>query len=117
MENIYQFLIDYITIIETVALIVMGGIIAYYKSTAKLKGVVAELIAEAEQAFDSTKSGGKRFAWVVNKLYELIPAPLKAIINKQMIEQIVQGTFDSMAAYAKTQLDRAVDKAIPDKEG
>ena len=116
MENIYQFLIDYITIIETVALIVMGGIIAYYKSNAKLKGVVAELIAEAEQAFDSTKSGGKRFAWVVNKLYELIPAPLKAIINKQMIEQIVQGTFDSMAAYAKTQLDRAVDKAIPDKE-
>ena len=117
MENIYQFLIDYIVVFETIALIIMGGSIAYYKSNAKLKGVVAELIAEAEQAFDSTKSGGKRFAWVVNKLYELIPAPLKAIINKQMIEQIVQGTFDSMAAFAKTQLDKAVDKAIPDKEG
>lgn len=114
MENV--FFAENIAAVETVIIIMMGGIIAYYKSNAKLNGVIAALITEAEQTFDSAKSGGKRFEWVVNKLYELIPAPLKAVITRQVIEQIVQGTFDSMAAFAKTQLDRVVDKVIPNGE-
>ncbi len=105
--------INIIEILKWVALLLMGAGLAYYRTNAKLQRLVAGLIAQAETAFDGTKTGGAKFAWVCNKIYSMIPAPLQAIITEQMIEDIVQGTFNSMAAYAKTQLDKLVDTAIP----
>ena len=91
----------------------LGALIAYYRTNAKLQRFVAGLIAQAESTYGSG-TGGVKFEWVCSKIYLMVPVPLQAIINKQMIETTVQGTFNSMAAYAKTQLDKLVDTAIPE---
>lgn len=106
-----------INIIEALqwgGLLLLGAGLAYYRTNAKLQQYVARLITAAEAKYTATKSGGAKFAFVCSQIYKLVPVPLRVIITQQMIEQIVQGTFNSMAAYAKTQLDRLVDTAIPD---
>ncbi len=107
--------INIIEVLQWTGLLLFGMGMAYYRTNAKLQTHIAFLISRAEEAFVGVKVGGKRFAWVCDTLYNAVPLPLKAIITRQMIEQIVQGTFDAMAAYAKTQLDRLVDTAIPGK--
>lgn len=98
---------------EVVLYAIMGAGIAYYRTSTKLQKLVADLIAQAESTYGSG-TGGAKFAWVTSKVYALVPLPLKAIINEQMIEEVVQGTFNSMAAYARMQIDRLVDTTIPD---
>lgn len=109
--------IDAGTIFEVakyIAILIFGAATAYYRTNAKLQKFVAGLITQAETAYSGVKTGGVKFEWVCNKIYSMIPAPLKLIVTRQMIEEIVQGTFNSMAAYAKTQLNKLVDTAIPD---
>lgn len=105
---------DYIEIIKTILMIVLGGLAIYFKCNEQLQKKVAEitakaiiLIKEAEEIYnDGTKQGGERFEWVVNELYKLIPTPLNKIITKSMIAEIVQSTFDEIKSYTDIQLDK-----------
>ncbi len=106
--------INIIEVLQWAGLLLMGAGLAYYRTNAKLQRFVAGLIARAEIKYAEAKSGGVKFEWVCSTIYRLIPVPLRVVITRQMIEQLVQGTFNSMAAYAKTQLDKLVDTAIPD---
>ena len=116
LNDIKNIIVANIGYAEMVIYAVMGALIAYYKTSTKLQKFVADLIAQAESTYGSG-TGGAKFAWVTSKVYALVPLPLKAIINEQMIGDIVQGTFNSMAAYARTQLDKLVDTAVPDTTG
>ena len=49
-------------------------------------------------------------AAVVDKLYSLVPEGLNKIVTRAMIEEIVQSTFNEIEEYARTTLDKAVDK-------
>ncbi len=106
--------INIIEVLQWTGLLLLGIGTAYYHTNAKLQKFVAGLIAQAETAYSGIKTGSVKFEWVCNKIYSMIPVPLQALITRQMIEEIVQGTFDAMAAYAKTQLDKLVDTAISD---
>ena len=93
--------------------LIFGALSAYFRAHDKLRGSSIKYIAEAEELYkDSTKAGGQKFSWVVDALYDLIPAPLKIIVSKKCIEKIVQSSFDSIEAYAKMQLDIAVEKYL-----
>lgn len=108
------------TIIEFVKIvlyILLGGLALYFRTTTKLNQTVNEIITDAESMYaDTVKSGGKKFVWCVDTLYSLLPKPLRLIIPRNIVEMIVQNTFNSMEDYAKTQLDKAVDKALDKKE-
>lgn len=108
--------INIIEVLQWSGLLLLGAGLAYYRTNAKLQQFVAGLITQAETNFNGTKTGGVKFAWVCGKIYDLVPVPLRVLITKQMIETIVQGAFNAMAAYAKTQLDKLVDTAILDTE-
>ena len=43
-----------------------------------------------------------------------MPAGLKPFFSHDLMEQIVQGAFDAIQSFAKKQLDKVVDKVIPD---
>lgn len=102
-----------LNIVQILAYVVLGGLTLYFKYNTKLNSRVAEFIKDAEQAFeDYTNSGNEKFNWVIDKLYALIPAPLNLIFTRDMIGGIVQRTFDEIEEYAKTQLDKAVDKVV-----
>lgn len=106
--------------VEIVLYIILGAIIVYFRNSAAakakvaeieswtgiIKGSVASLISRAEKEFNGAKRGGEKFEWVVNKLYGLLPIPIQAVITRDIIADIVQGTFDSMAAYAAKQADK-----------
>ncbi len=106
-----------VEIIKTILMIILGGLAIYFKCNVQLQKRIAEisakaitLIKEAEEMYaDGTKQGGKRFEWVVNELYKLIPQPFNKIITKTMIAEIVQSTFDEVKEYTKIQLDKLTD--------
>lgn len=93
--------------------ILFGALTAYFNQNNKLKDSALKYITEAEEMYkDSTKAGGLKFTWVVETLYNLVPGPLKFIITKSCIEKLVQNTFDEIEAYAKMQLEKAVDEML-----
>jgi hypothetical protein len=100
-----------IEILRLTAMLALGFAALYFKVSTDLRAKTATLITEAEQTYkDTARAGGEKFAWVVDNLYAFLPAPLRLIVGRAMVEQMVQGTFDALAAYAKTQLDRIFDR-------
>ena len=109
--------LDIVGLVLTAAL---GGIALYFKHSLtaqkKAKEIQATLnqvkdntmvmIARAEEAYvDTTKAGGRKFEYVVTRLYDMVPVALRGIITREMIEDIVQSTFDEMQTFVQTQLD------------
>ncbi len=104
-------------IIIPILTIILGGLTAYIKANEKLRNSSIQYITQAEEVYkDSTKAGGQKFSWVVESLYNLVPRALRIIVTKSCIEKLVQSTFNGVEAYAKTQLDKAVDKYFENAE-
>ena len=102
-------------IIMTILAIIFGGLSLYFGANNKLNKTVTGLINQAEDMYkDSTKAGGSKFEWVVSKIYSFIPVKLTPFISRELVEVVVQKTFDIMQSFAKTQLDKVIDKNIPD---
>lgn len=114
-----------IEIVKYGLITICGGLSLYFKYSTKaqtkakqIQETIADITAkavifikEAEERYkDVTNAGDQKFEEVVTKLYDLVPSALRNIITRDMIAQIVQSTFDEIEAYAKTQLDKAVDK-------
>lgn len=111
-------------ILQVLLYVVLGGVAIYFKTSQKAQAKAKEIqttmaniaakavifIKEAEDTYkDTTNAGGQKFDEVVTRLYALVPDGLNMIITRQMIEEIVQSTFDQIEAYAKTQLDKVID--------
>lgn len=109
---------DIMEYVKVVAMFLLGGLALYVQYNKKVQEKIAEitakavaLIKEAEEIYkDTSKSGGAKKAWVVEQLYRLVPKPLNMIITKDMIDQMVESTFQEIENYAKQQLDKYVDK-------
>ncbi len=109
MENLYKIL----QILMPILTIAFGALSAYLRTNEKLRSSSIKYIAEAEEMYkDITKAGGQKFTWVVDTLYNLVPVPMRIIITRGCIEKMVQSTFDGIEEYAKTQLDKAIDKYV-----
>lgn len=105
------------TILQVLVYVVLGGLAFYYNKNAKLQKSVTELINTAESMYtDTTKAGGKRFEWVVDSLYNLLPAALRTIVPRSWIESLVQKVFDEMKDFAQKNLDAAMNKVLSDTE-
>ena len=118
--------INWTEIIAYILTVALGALSIYFKRSeaaqskaaevenwlAEIKGSAAKYIVKAEKLFEGTQRGGEKFAWAVESLHMLLPVPIRAFITEDMIADIIQGSFDAMAEYAATQLD----KAISDKE-
>lgn len=112
-------------VLQFVAYIVLGGLAIWFKTSEKaqkkakeIQETLAELganavilIKQAEEDYqDVTNAGGDKFNQVVDQLYSLVPNGLNKIIDREMIEDIVQSTFDEIEEYVKLQLDKATEK-------
>ena len=116
--------INWTEILSYILTIALGALSIYYKRSAAAQSKAAEIdgwlsemknksasyIAKAEETFAGTQRGGEKFAWVVDSLWSWLPHQMRLFITKDMIGEIVQATFDSMADYAATQLDRAISR-------
>lgn len=90
---------------------VFGGLSLWYRQNAAIRSKAAEFIAEAENRYKKlTKSGGIKFEWVAFKVYQMIPAAIRPLVPRSMIDAVIQKTFDAMQAYAVHQLDGMAEK-------
>lgn len=112
---------EILEIIKSLLVLCCGGLALYFKFSTKaqtkakkIQATISEITAkavifikEAEEDYkDTTNKGGEKFNQVVNKLHSLVPVQLQNIITYEMIENIVQNTFDEIEEYVKFQLDR-----------
>lgn len=105
--------INWYSILVTIGLCVLGYITSYIRTKTNLINKAGELINTAEDNYKSTtKQGEAKFTTVCNWLMDMIPAPLKIFITRDMVEKIVQTAFDKMAEFANKQLDKVVDKIV-----
>lgn len=103
--NIYSILI-------TVFMVVFGFLCSYIKTKTNLISKAGDFINKAEEDYkDVSKAGAQKFEYVLNALYDnVVPAPLKMFISRQMVSEIIQKVFDQAESYATKQLDKVVDK-------
>ena len=101
-----------INIVLVVACAAVCGVCLYFKTKGSATEAATQLIAEIEQ---SGWVGKDKMAFVVGKLHELIPAPLKAVFTVDRLEVIAQEVFDNMKEYALEYLQR-IDKEEEPKE-
>lgn len=91
--------------------LVIGAAALYFQYNTKLNKKATEFINKAEELYkDSTKAGGTKFNWVVDKLYDILPAPMRLVFTKETIAVLVQRTFDEIQSYAVKQLDKKLTK-------
>jgi len=83
------------------------GVQLYFKTRGSVFESATQFISEIES---SGLLGAEKMAFVVSKLFELIPAPLKSVFTEARLKEIAQEVFDNMKKYA---LERA--KAIDEK--
>ena len=90
--------------IVLIVLTIISTFIGYYfKIKEKILKEINGMINDAE---DGTTIGSDKMQSVVNNLYKLVPAPYKGILNKNVLEKMVQMAFDKIEEYAKKQLNK-----------
>ncbi len=107
-------------VVKFIALLIFGGVAIYIKTKAEIKNICAELtskadgfIAEAEMEYINVKKAGTdKHNYVVKQLYALVPRWAKFIFTEDFISHLVEKTFAKVESYAKTQLDKVVDKHL-----
>ena len=100
-----------LAIIRIALYLVIGAAALYFQYNTKLNKKATEYINKAEELYkDSTKAGGTKFNWVVDKLYDILPAPMRLVFTKETIAVLVQRTFDEIQSYAVKQLDKKLTK-------
>lgn len=108
-----------LTIIGYVVAAVMALLVHVAKKNAavaelkdKLTLKAGELINDAETEYSNVyKAGSKKFTWVVDSLYSLIPGPMKVLISKEEVGVLVQRVFNEMEAFADSQITTMVEKS------
>jgi len=94
---------------EAAAVIIVGFMMSYFRTSSKFRGFVAKLIADAEVKYETVEKAGKaKMAWVVSQLYNYIPAALRPLFSEEQLQDFVQEAFDQISKYATIQLDKAV---------
>ena len=105
--------INWYSVLVTIGMVILGFVVSYIKTKTQLINKAGDFINVAEDNYKSTtKQGQVKFNAVVTWLMDLIPAPMKIFITRDMVEKIVQTAFDKMADFATKQLDKVVDNIV-----
>ena len=90
-------------IIGTVTTVAFSALSLWLHANRKLTAAAGEYIAMAEKEYSGVeKAGSIKFSWVVDQLYGLLPAPLRAVLPRSLVGAIVQTAFDAIETYANT---------------
>jgi hypothetical protein len=79
-------------------------VITHYKTSvayARKKAVSLMLAAEKKAEDLLLTDGPAKFAWVVDKGYDLLPAAVRLFVSKPLFKTIVQALFDEAVAFAQ----------------
>lgn len=92
-----------------VAVVIFGFLVSYFKTSSTFRSFIVQLITDAEVKYANIeKAGQQKMAYVIDKLYEIIPLPLKLTFTKARLEAFAQEVFDWVKQFAIIQCDKAV---------
>lgn len=110
MENISAFLSDAANNLDlTHAVMLIGSAVlsfttAYNNTAKKMKGSLTELIGQAEKEYSQWQgSGTLKHDWVVEKLSEMLPAPLRPFFSDTKIKEMVNNAFGGIQEFISLQ--------------
>lgn len=84
-----------------------SGVSAYMETKQKLSGKVTELIGSAEKAYEGQRrAGAKKQEYVVERLYALVPLPLRPIFTRNLLGALASGVFANIEQYANLQVNK-----------
>ena len=89
---------DVLGILAVVLWVIFLVVSLYYRAKGNAVGMIAELIALAEQ--EAGKTGPEKMGLVVNWLYDTIPAAFRGILTKPVLQEIAQRVFNWTRRYA-----------------
>ena len=90
--------------IALIVLTILSTLIGYYfKIKERVLKEINGLINEVE---DGESIGAEKMQSVVDNLYKLVPTPYRGILNKDVLEKMVQMAFDKIEEYAKKQVNK-----------
>lgn len=92
-----------LSIVMTILTIVSTIVGYYFKIKERL---IKEATSKIEEAEKEGVNGLEKMTFVVDELYALVPAPYRAIFNKELIKNLVQMLFDKIEAYAEKQVNK-----------
>lgn len=93
-------ILNIILIVLTIISTLLGY---YFKVKEKISKEINGLINNAE---DGESIGKDKMEQVVDNLYKLVPIPYRGILNKNVLEKMVQMAFDKIEEYAKKQVNK-----------
>ena len=100
--------VNWYTVISTILWIIGGFFVSYFKTKTNLIDKAKDAIYFAEKEYKDAGQGGMKMQWAVNYISSLVPGPMKFIFNEQIIQQIIQASFDRISDFATTQLDKII---------
>ena len=99
---------EYTMTIIFAALAVAGCFFSYYFHVkAKVYAETENAVNEAEQ---DDKTAEEKMAFAVNQIYAVVPATLKPLFTRKVIERIIQKAFDKIEEYAQKQKGKSNDE-------
>lgn len=96
-----------INIVLIVLCAAVYGVTLYFKTRGSATEAAEQLIAEIEQ---SGLLGKDKMAFVVSRLVEMIPFPLRSVFTVARLQELAQEVFDNMKRYALEYLSRLDSK-------
>ena len=86
---------------------------AYLKAKGEVTEEAAHQIAVAEEAFATVeKAGEKKMQCCIDALYNMVPAPVKMFLTREMIGEIVQKVFDQVEKYKDVWIETAAEQLV-----
>lgn len=114
MSQIIDFVINY----WQYGLTVVGALSYYFthraSATAYAKSKIKLLMLSAEKYAEQLMldNGQAKFNWVVDKGYNMLPAPVRMFVSYAMFKAVAQSLFDDAISFAKAnQMDVPVLKS------
>lgn len=101
--------VDVLAVAEAIAIVIVGFVVSYFKTSATFRGFVTQLIADAEVKYANAEKAGKlKMSWVIDQLYAYIPVPLRVLFSRDDLEAFAQNVFNQISKYATIQCDKAI---------
>lgn len=96
MEN----LVNYVPLICSILIALLVAYAAIRNTSLEnVRKSVYDFILRAEKRFIDDKAGAEKFNWVLDKTYELLPAPVRLVVTKRILALFIQRCFNTVKDY------------------
>lgn len=96
-----------------IILLVIAMVALYFGKRKEVYRVILALVEEAENKWTQGKTGELKYAYVIGKVYPLLPPIVRLFISEGFIDMVIEESVQ----YMKEMLKRAEERAAAEQAG